>query len=343
MRILCFTDNHFCEYYSIVKKHGLKYSLRLENQLDSLNWLERIAIEQNCDAICCLGDFFDKPDLNEREITAVKDINWNNLPHYFLVGNHESSMSDLQYSSTKVLEGTNKYIISTPLKMIFNNVEFCFLPYVVESDRKSLFEYFGERSDLPRIILSHNDIKGIQMGPVISKLGFDISELDDSCDLCINGHLHNGQKVSTKVLNLGNLTGKDFGEDATKYTHNVLIIDTDTFSCQFIENPFAFNFYKIEIKTESDLTNLISNLKNNAIISMKCEESLVYKAKEAIQNCPQVIESRIIISRNLDLLSDTEIDISDLTLDHLSKFVECCKEKIEASDILDFELSEICR
>ena len=33
MKILCFTDNHFCEKSSIITKYGAKYTLRLENQL----------------------------------------------------------------------------------------------------------------------------------------------------------------------------------------------------------------------------------------------------------------------------------------------------------------------
>lgn len=37
MRILVFTDNHFCERSSIITKYGPKYSIRLENQLESLN------------------------------------------------------------------------------------------------------------------------------------------------------------------------------------------------------------------------------------------------------------------------------------------------------------------
>ena len=45
MKILCFTDNHFCERSSIVTKYGTKYSLRLENQLASINWVEQLAID----------------------------------------------------------------------------------------------------------------------------------------------------------------------------------------------------------------------------------------------------------------------------------------------------------
>lgn len=37
MRYLIYTDNHFCETSSIVQKFGSKYTVRIENQLKSLN------------------------------------------------------------------------------------------------------------------------------------------------------------------------------------------------------------------------------------------------------------------------------------------------------------------
>ena len=42
-----------------------------------------------------------------------------------------------------------------------------------------------------RIILSHNDLAGLQLGKYISKTGFDINDIDKNCALFINGHLHN--------------------------------------------------------------------------------------------------------------------------------------------------------
>lgn len=45
------------------------------------------------------------------------------------------------------------------------------------------------------------------MGQFISKAGFDINDIEDNCDLFINGHLHNGSKITDKIFNVGNLTG----------------------------------------------------------------------------------------------------------------------------------------
>ena len=344
MKILIYADNHFCEAYSIVQKYGLKYSKRIENQLQTMSWLKELAQSKNCEALVSLGDFFDKSELTDQEITASKDIDWSeDLPTYFLVGNHESSENELQFNSTKTLESETRFIISEPQKAVVDNCELCFLPYITEAIRQPLSEYFGEKTTTYRVIFSHNDIKGIQMGPVISKLGFDIPEIEANCDLFLNGHLHNGVAITDKIINLGNITGKDFGEDSFKYTHNALILDTDTLQLEFIENPYAFNFYKLEIMSETDLTK-INKVKNNAVLSIKCKDVLLEQLRAKLADASdKLVETRIIAVRDSLDASDTLVNLSELTVDHLARFVECCRENIEASDILDLELAEVCK
>ena len=178
------------------------------------------------------------------------------------------------------------------------------------------------------------------MGPVISKTGFSLEEIDKGCDLFINGHMHNGQAITPKIINLGNLTGKDFGEDALKYKHNVVILDTETLALEYIENPFAYNFYKLQIDCASDILCL-SQLKNNAVVSIKCAQNLVDEVRHEIEKTPNIIESRVILVRQYEETSEnTEIN---LTVDHLTRFIECCKASIENSAILEEELSEICK
>jgi DNA repair exonuclease SbcCD nuclease subunit len=200
-----------------------------------------------------LGDFFDRPDLTSDTITACNDIDWSNIMHYSIVGNHDASTSSLLFNSVNSFLSENHKIIIEPEVLELDDCYICFLPYVVECDRKPLAEYFKNLNpSKPRVFLSHNDIKGIQMGPVVSKTGFSIEEIESEAALFINGHLHNGQRISNNIINLGNTTGKDFGEDALRYTHNIALLDTSTLQLEFIENPHAYNFYKLQIETESD-------------------------------------------------------------------------------------------
>jgi len=345
MKVLIFTDNHFCEVSSIVRKFGTKYSVRLENGLESLNWLEKLAVEKGCEAVICAGDFFNTPNLNENEITAVRDIQWNGLPHCFLVGNHESGVSDLQYNSTKVLESTQNTIVSTVQSMQIAGTELMFLPYIVESDRKPLESYCKPRTGR-RIIISHNDIKGIQMGPVVSQSGFTLDEIEANCDLFINGHLHNGTDLTKKVINLGNLTGQNFSEDALKYKHNIMILDTDTLTYELIENPHAIKFYKFDLLSAQAMSNFEKTAQYftaNNVFSIKCLD----KYRERLTDCfesvlaGKVLETKIMLVRENS--EEVETSYEELTLDHLVKLHEFCVNKLGDNDIILYELAEICK
>ncbi len=343
MKVLIYTDPHFCEKFSIVTKMGDKYTTRLENQIKSINWAEDLAYKKGCQYVICAGDFFDKPNLTQQEITAINEINFAPMcAHFFLVGNHESEENDLHYNSTEILQQDRRsnFIVAEPRLLEEPGFELAFLPYITEARRQEVKDYFPEPK-AKRLLISHNDLFGVQMGPAVSTVGFKPEDLASICDLCVNGHLHNGTKINEKVINLGNLTGKDFGEDAFRYKHNVMLIDTDTMTYELIENPYAFNFYKFEINTKADLA-ILNKLSNNAVVSIKCRDVLVAETKELIASLPNIIESRVVITREVANGETTE-DITDLTVDQYVKFAECCREKLENNAILEEELSEILK
>lgn len=342
MKILLFGDSHFCKRSSIINKFGTKYPARLENQLQTFGWIKEQALKNNCSMVIGLGDLFDSSQLSDVEITAAKELPFAELPTYLIVGNHEASSQDLTFSSTKVLEAPNRVVISEPHSFTVDSAEICLLPYIVESDRKPLAEYFPSNdSGLKRVILSHNDIKGISYGPVISATGFDIQDIEANCDLYVNAHIHNGQKITDKIYNIGNITGQNFSEDALKYSHNIIILDTKDLSLTQIENPYAYNFYKIQIDCESDIYCL-DQLKNNAVLSVKCEQSLVDSVKQKIATLDNIVEHRIIITKKYEEVSTDSVEL-DLTVDHLTRFVDCCKANIEYSKLLEEEISQICK
>lgn len=342
MRIAICGDIHLCKNSSIIRQRGTNFSVRLENCIKSINWFEDIAEQNKCDLEVFLGDVFDSANLDDETITAINQISWNKIPKKAIVGNHESSSADLYYNSLNVLAGlANFTVYSAPVIESTNGLELCYLPYIIESDREPLVNYFGKKQ-ATRIVFSHNDLCGIQLGPITSKTGFKLDEIEANSDLFINGHLHNGQKITNRIINLGVLTGKDFGENADLYPHNIIILDTDTLKCQFIENPFAFNFYKLEILNKSDLIKL-NRLKNNSVLSIKCTADLLNDVK----NILEAPNSNVYIYRTIiaQLKSETTelLDTADLVSDHLAKCIECCRAKLENTEILEQELAEICK
>lgn len=359
-KILIYGDVHWSTYSSIIRSRGKEYSTRLENLIKSVNWAERLAEEKQCDAVICLGDFFDKPDLNAEELSALLKINWARQTvqnHYFIVGNHETTLSSLIYNSTNALNLDKFHIINKPHRIITYGADMLFLPYISEENRRPLKEYWEETEEdnmfttqevKNGIIFSHNDLKDVQYGAYTSQEGFQLKDIESNSNLYINGHIHNGQFVNDKktILNLGVLTGQNFSEDAYKYPHVVCILDVETLELEFFENPHAFNFYKLEITKESDLTKL-SQLKNNAVITVRCEESLVPQVRETINSLDNIIESRVISYRDLTNENNIEHQIEFNQIDHLKQFYDFVLNKVEdvvvPRDILLKELERVIK
>ena len=346
MKLLIYTDPHFCTYSSIVRGRGAKYSTRLENLIDSLNWVQNKAKELKCDSVVCLGDFFDKSELNPEEVTALGEICWNELPQLFIVGNHEMGRSTLDFSSAHLFKVCpNATVIDSVQKFIFGNTEVCLLPYILEIDREPLVNYVGEKETSKRIILSHNDISGIQMGQFISQDGFLIDDIENNCDLFINGHLHNGTEITKKIINLGNLTGQNFSEDGYTYTHKVMLLDTDTLQYLYIENPYAFYFYKFDCTnlTDNQIDGKFLHIKNNSIVTISCYSDKLDKIKKMLEN-EKIVESKVIIKQKVRKVDEEDREEVQLnTIDHLERFKQYILEVFGTNDIIKEELEEVCK
>ena len=337
MKIGVVGDIHWSKYSSIIRSRGEKYSTRLENCISSVNWAEQLFIDNDCDIVVYLGDFFDSCDLKSEELTALTEINWSKFPHYFLVGNHEMGMHDLSFSSGHVFSlCDNLEVIDIPSLISYSDTNIYFLPYILESERKAFSEYVGIDN---AIVFSHNDLKGVQLGNFISQVGFDLNEIEENCSLFINGHLHNGYNVSSKIINLGNLTGQNFSEDATKYQHRVMILDTDTLKYDYFINPFAFNFFKFDLTTDLSYDTMKTILSNsaNAVFTVKTFVS----SKLDFKNFPNVIASRVIIQPEINHNNSNDKAYESLSINHLEKFKEYVLSEFGNSDIVLEELSAV--
>lgn len=339
MKICLYSDVHWSTYSSILRKRGDNYSIRLEGLIQSLNWVEQVAKDCDCQQIYCLGDFFDQPMLSAEEISAIKEVKWADLPHFFIVGNHEMGRNDLFFNSTDMFGlSDNFHVIKDITKMSLNDRPLTLIPYMLNYDT-TISDIVG--SDKNGIILMHNDIKGIQMGPVTSKCGFDIDDISKNCAFCVNGHLHNGEQIADNIINIGNLTGQNFSEDAVRYEHHAMIIDTDTLEYKFIKNPFAFNFYKFDLcnKTVAEMKHVLSSIDNNAIITLKCNEVYKDKINDLLPN-DKIIEKKIIFERTLTVtVNHAEL----LQVDHLKQFHDYIISSEGRDEIVSYELSEVLR
>lgn len=327
MKLFIYADPHWSSYSSIVRSRGEKYSTRLENLIKTMNWIEVEAMTRGCDTVVCLGDFFDKSECTAEEITALQEVCWNELPHWFIVGNHEMGRGNLEHSSSHLFSLLPTASVIDEVKFFnTNDTTIVSLPYILESNRKALKEYLGNYQLKENvIILSHNDIAGIQMGQFLSTTGFSVEEIDENCNLFINGHLHNGAEIGRKIINLGNITGQNFSEDAFKYPHEAMILDTDTKSITKLENPYALNFYKVDLThmqpTVDDklIQGTLSVLKYPAVATIKINPDLNFIVRDLLSTCDNIVECRLItdgVSCNETIENTTD----ELSLDHLQKF-----------------------
>ena len=114
MKIAICGDVHWCTYSSILRKRGKKYSIRLENLIQSVNWFIQTARNEKCSNAFFLGDFFNSNFLDAEEISALSELSLfhNDLFIHFLVGNHEIQTSTTEFSTAhSFLLNSNSNII----------------------------------------------------------------------------------------------------------------------------------------------------------------------------------------------------------------------------------------
>ena len=348
MKVLFYTDPHWSQYSSILRSRGEQYSTRLENLIASINWMEQVAWSAGCQVIICGGDFFDSAVLNSEELSALKNVQWAPVSHLFLTGNHETNVGSLEFSTADLFNlCPNATVISKPEHYDIEgaNIEFCFLPYILERDRQPLDTYFPPKHG-KRIIFSHNDLKNVQYGAFLSTEGFTVEEIEANCDLCMNGHIHHCAYVTPRIINGGNLTGQNFTEDAYKYEHCIQIIDTDTLHVDFYINPYAFNFYKLDCRkynTLDEIIPVISDLKEQSVITITVKSSLAGDVKNYLSH---VVKSHVTEYRVITEHESTVVDLNAPVIeavDHLKQFENYVLANIGTSGIVKEELLNVMR
>lgn len=339
-KLLICGDVHWSKYSSILRSRGKDFSTRLENLIESVQWVENLGVAEGVDQMVYLGDFFDTADLSAEEITALEDVCWNSKTHHFLVGNHEMGSNDLKISSTEIFNmRMGMLVITSPCTYHIGDIELCFLPYILEENREELSYYFDSpKEEYKRVILSHNDIAGIQMGMFVSKEGFEIEDIENNCDLFLNGHLHNGSKVTDKIYNVGNLTGQNFSEDILTYKHKVCILDTETLELKWVENPHSIGFVKFNSLDSFKVARfeLVPEL-TCTVVRIKEEE--VTEARELLKG---YLASKLIVAPQ-EKKENVEHEEQNLGMNHIESFIEFVRETFEPSEILEEELEKVVK
>ena len=199
-----------------------------------------------------------------------------------------------------------------------------------------------------KIIFSHNDIAGIQMGQFVSTTGFSIEEIEENCSLFINGHLHNDTDIGKKIINVGNITGQNFSEDAFAHNHKAIILDTDEKSLTPIVNPHAMNFYKLDLTDlrpiidDVKIQNTLSSFKYPAVATIKINPDINFIVRDLLTTCENIIECRI-ITDGVKGAETIESVSNEINLDHIQKFQMYVMENIGKDELILNELERVSK
>ena len=356
MKVCIVGDIHFSSTSSILRGRGKVFTQRLENCVESINNVEQYAKDNGCEYVIYLGDFFDKDVLNSEEVTALQTIQWSNVKKIFLVGNHEMGIADLSKSSAHIFNLIpNSTVIDSPNGIVGFGYRFMFLPYILESERKTVREYFNqlfcspctfETQEVKRTyVFSHNDIKGIQLGSFLSKEGFDIEDIENNCDIFFNGHLHNEGIIGKKIINVGNLTGQNFSEDVSKYMHKFCILDTDTGNVTNVPNKEAINFSKLEVLEDRDVNHVekFCYSYTNLVLSVKCVSRLVPEVRKILEDNANVVTYRIVTVMENTGIESQEAVSSLTSTDYIEQFTSYVMTSLGSSEEVISELQRISK
>ena len=277
-----YADPHFSQSSSIIVGKRGDFSGRLDNLIRSFDWMNQLFQDHKVDQIICLGDMTDKPNLTAEEITALSKCHIDH--HILLVGNHCRSDTSGSINSLNLFSR----VIYNP-EYLDDKQEVLMLPY-----SSTVIEF----KENPKIILSHNDLKGYNFGyGHVSSAGYEISEILDHCQLFINGHLHNGGwVVKDRIMNLGMLSGMNFSSCGGEWEPSVAILDTDTLKIELFTNPIAYRFKKISCSSLIELKKYLDKLPEEGeyVLQVKVPSEISIEVRKLLDQSRRVVASRVI-------------------------------------------------
>ena len=319
-KFIFITDNHYCINSSVVngRKSGV-YSDRIENQIESIRWVNSFNLP-----VIHGGDFFNNSIITAEEQSALTEIKPFMKDWVFLRGNHESA------GEFDLLGALGDRVIRVPTEAQIGKMKTLFLPF------NSTEEDITDKYDL---IIGHIGLEGIPFGAK----GLDFSIIDKACDFFLNGHLHNRVELGKNKWNTGSLTAQNFSDDCLDYRKGIVIVDTVNRSLEFVENPYAFNFFKL---TWRDYLNKYKDSpvgealrRTTSCISMSCSEN----EKSDILASGQFNSVYYLrVSEDQPRQRAIEQDSKPVVeLDYIYKFRKSFLEKVGESSVVLEELAEV--
>ena len=228
---------------------------RLQEIIDSVDWVIKVGKEYHASVFISSGDTFDAAErLNTKEGLAIlelfKRVRKAFPKNYWITGNHDAISNN--HNILDLFSQTIN-VFSKPSFLDIQDCRLFFLPYLRETaDIYSAINEFEKNYDCPgkKYFFGHFwDSKTISVDPD----AVDLSKINTNFfDRMFTGHFHvPSNDLNSKVVYLGTLLNKKFSESGKK---GCWILDTEKNFLEFVENPYSPEFI-----TTVD-TNLLLNL-----------------------------------------------------------------------------------
>lgn len=313
-KIVLWADFHFCKRESLVED-------RYPFLKKSIEWADGLAGDLYFD----LGDFFNTSHLSAEDVAVLDSIKFKNSWHC-ITGNHEQ---DGKNSLLRYFRNFHTVYEKPQLKNFGKDIGWVlFLPFTKHpTPLNELLKKLPEGEQV--VVVSHCEFVG--MFGTEEGAGYKIHEIeqDPRIKIWFNGHYHTRRGLSPKIVVVGNLCGQNFTQNFEP--HGVCVYDTVTNKYEFIENPYALVFGKLDTSKENckDIRKLIENdTEKRYVLAIQTDSNIKPLIKEWVDK--YLVASRIMLTdvgTSADVESKSEMLEEIPTIDHIGLFFKEVTER----------------
>lgn len=315
MKILFFSDIHFHHSHTFSRLTQEGFSIRELEHISCADTIIKICKEEKIDKIVFGGDMFGPvgDNMSGQTLSAIciffEKLQSLNIPIDILVGNHDLSFSTNSTHIHKLVafkNWQNLKIYDEPYEI--NKI--VYMPYCTDNQYAQQFlENIVEKDK--KIIFSHLEIKGINLGNgIFTEKGVEL-DLLKQFRMVLQGHYHSGGSLAKNIQIVGSTQRLSF-KDKGIARNNIILYDTDSNKIErrSFECPDWLTF------TDDNINDLLKLDTNNYV---KVEVSMDILLTEEIKNKLETFKgkdvhidlTRLVVNRNIEneITSENEIDV----------------------------------